>query len=294
VYGRNLFFGSTTGSGCGQAPQTGCISAAPSGGTAGLGGGPTGLGEPAGGTVVAIAAAGAGAGAATAGAGVGVAIAVAAAAAVATTGGLAAVAAVAAAVAAAAASAVVSAVAVAAVVAAASPRGLRFAVGFGWGEGPARWRSAEPAGVVVTVAAGPGVSVSGRTIDVHGGRRLCISAMISNSRCVCDMVCDMPAATASALRGCRVGAGAAIAVVEAAATAVAVAAGQGGEAAGWRGFRFDMWVRMGNALDTRNGGTGRMQAQEMFWIKLRNHAVLRIAGMCVSKSDSPQLFFTNP
>jgi hypothetical protein len=246
-----------------------------------LGGGPTGLGEPAGGTVVVIAAAGAGAGAATAGAGVGAAIAVAAAAAVATTGGLAAVAAVAAAVAAAAASAVVSAVAVAAVVAAASPRGLRFAVGLGWGEGPARWRSAEPAGVVVTVAAGPGVSVSGRTFDVLGGRR-------------CDMVCDMPAATASALRGCRVGAGAAIAVAEAAATAVAVAAGQGGEAAGWRGFRFDVWVRMGNALDTRNGGTGRMQAQEMFWIKLRNHAVLRIAGMCVSKSDSPQLFFTNP
>ena len=106
------------------------------------------------------------------------------------------------------------------------------------------------------------------------------------------MVRDMPAATASALRGCRVGAGAAIAVAEAAAT-------DGNKAgtlnrAGWRGFRFDVGVRMGNALVTRNGGTGRMQAQEMFWIKLRNHAILRIAGMCVSKSDSPQLFFTNP
>ena len=112
--------------------------------------------------------------------------------------------------------------------------------------------------VVVGAAAGPGVSV----IFDPGGRRF--------------------------------GAGAAGAVAEAAASAVAVAAGLGGEAAGWRGFRFDVWVGMRNALAAGWGGRGRTQAQEMFWIKLWNHTVLRIVTMCVSKCKSRHLSLTLP
>jgi hypothetical protein len=158
--------------------------------------------------------------------------------------------------------------------------------------------------VVVGAAAGPGVSV----IFDPGGRRLRISALIfggGGSKCdsraaisclICvSLVCDMPAATARSdllsdlhLPGCSVGAGAASAVAEAAASAVAVAAGLGGEAAGWRGFRFDVWVGMRNALAAGWGGCSRTQAQEMFWITLWNHTVLRIVAMCVSKCDSRQ------
>ena len=120
---------------------------------------------------------------------------------------------------------------------------------------------------------------------------------------------DAGAATAVADAAAAAVADAAIAVAEAAATAVAVAAGLGGRAAGWRGIRFDVGVGLGNAglggrAAGRRGirfgtrvGLGRAassQAQEMFWITLRNHAVLRIVGMCVSKCESLQLFHTNP